>query len=140
MNRYRASFRFAAWVVSIPCVFLLAVNVYNVRLDGVMLLAGLLALWWGLDWGLMRDKKPAFIASLAVATLFWALLFIQTIRRLAFIVGNDALEGPGGHGSPVGFLLGLAMEQIFFVPLSIVLASAVVGLVKREIAFRPAPQ
>lgn len=138
MNRYRRSFLFAAIVVSLPCAFLLAVNLYHFRVGGIALFAAFLLLWWGLYWALKREKKHAFVGSFVVIVLFWIPLLYQTGRRLAFVIENDSLEGPGGEGSPPAFLVGLFMEQLFFMPLSVVLASALIGLAKRELGFRSA--
>ena len=138
MNRYRRSFLFAGIVVSLPCAFLLALNLYFFPVGGIALCAAFQLLWWGLYWALKREKKHAFVASFVVIVLFWLPLLYQTVRRLAFGIENDSLEGPDGEGSPLAFLLGLFMEQLFFIPLSIVLASALIGLAKRELSFRSA--
>ncbi|MBI5894927.1 MAG: hypothetical protein HZB24_02575 [Desulfobacterales bacterium] len=137
MNRYRAAFLFAGCVIALPCTFLLAVNLYHARLIGIVLFGGLLMIWWALYWKLRQKKRYAFPLSLAVVLLLWLPLLAQTVRRLSFVIENGALEGPGGLGSPLAFLSGLFMEQLFFIPLSVVIASAMVGLAKGDLNLWP---
>lgn len=50
----------------------------------------------------------AFAASILIFGIF--LLY----QRMAFIGRNGGMEGPGGHGSPLAFLLGFISEQVIF--------------------------
>lgn len=50
----------------------------------------------------------AFAASIFAFGMYFLYL------RLSFMDRNGGMEGPGGHGSPLAFLLGLVSEQVIF--------------------------
>ena len=125
MKIYVTSFKVAGAIISLPCGFLLAVNLNNLNALGVVLFGGLLSLFWGLYWLLRTGKRFAFAVSFSFVAILWFPLLYQTIKRINFVLENGGMERADGQESPLAFLLGLAIEQFFFIPLS---ALVVVGL------------
>jgi hypothetical protein len=97
-------------------------------------LAAFSAAWWGAGVGLLRGRPGAPWAALALTVLPLSLALAQTARRAAFIWRVGDLERADGYGSPLAFLLGMAVEQtVFVVPLT------VLGILLWRAARRVAP-
>jgi len=139
MKFYRRSFLIAASVISVPLGFFLFVNLYHVRVAPTILLACILCVVWSLYWSLKKNLSYSFHVSYLLVCIFWLGLFYQTCRRLMFVVSNDSLEGPGGAGSPLAFLIGMFFEQLLFLPLSVVFVSGIVGFVNKSLSLRLFP-
>jgi len=135
MNRYLRSYLIAAVFVSIPLALYLLEFVLKGRLLGIAFISSLLVVLWGLYHLLCKNIKYSFQASFALISVCWALLAYQTSRRVLFIIENDSLEGEGGRGSPLAFLIGLIFEQFIFLPLTIVFVSGLVGLINGQLSF-----
>jgi hypothetical protein len=58
----------------------------------------------------LRDRR-GLVPSALFAGLLLALGFFLMYRRVEFIAVNHSMEGPGGYGSPLAFLVGWAFEQ-----------------------------
>jgi len=134
MKRYITTFKVSAAIITIPCSFLLAVNLNNLNALGVAIFAGLLFLFWGLYWLLRTGKRFAFPLSYSFAVVLWISLLYQTIKRIKFVLENGGMERVDGQGSPLAFLLGLTIEQFFFIPLS---ALVIVGLLQLLMPKKP---
>jgi hypothetical protein len=134
MKQYTMCFAIAAGILSVPCGFLFAVNVVNVRPLGVTLFASLLLLLWATYWMLRKQIWLAFPVSAGLAFLFWVLLAYQTAQRVIFVVENQGYERADGYGSPLAFLMGFVMEQLFFVPLSLLVVSALVAVLRGAVS------
>lgn len=139
MKSYVASFKVAAAIVSLPCSFLLAVNLNNFNTLGVIVFAGLLSLFWGLYWLLRTGKRFAFAVSYSFAAVLWLPLLYQTIKRINFVLENGGMERADGQGSPLAFLLGLATEQFFFIPLSAVVLVGLMQWLRPNKSLEPTP-
>ena len=135
MNRYLRSYLIAAVFVSIPLALYLLEYVLKGRLFGITLISGILVTLWGLYYLLRKNMKYSFQASFVLVSVCWALLAYQTSRRILFVIENDSLEGEGGRGSPLAFLIGLIFEQFIFLPLTIVFVSGLVGLINGQLSF-----
>lgn len=133
LNRFRTSFFLAATVVSLPCVFLLVANMLAANVAGIAIFGGMLALWWLLYWMLEEGKRFAFQLCFGLVLLLWLPLLVQFGGRIHFVLENGSFERPDGLGSPLAFLSGLILEQLFFIPLSVALTSALVGLTKGDL-------
>ena len=139
MKIYVTSFKIGAVVISLPCTFLLAVNLNNFNALGVVVFAGLLSVFWGLYWRLRTGRRFAFAVSFSFVVVLWLLLLYQTIKRINFVLENGGMERPEGQGSPLAFLLGLATEQFFFVPLSAVVIVGLMQWLRPNKALEPTP-
>ena len=118
LNHYRRAFLRTAWFAT-PPGFLITVNgLVDVRWVNLLVGACVLA-WWFACWYLQRDGKWPVAVSFALCSVFWAALLAQTLRRVNFVLTNGTLEGPEGEGSPLAFLVDLAVEQLVFIPLTI---------------------
>jgi hypothetical protein len=74
---------------------------------------------------LVRSRFGLRVVVLALASA-WLPALAQTLRRLYAIL-TATVERPDGTGSPLAFVMGLAIEQIFwFLPVSALLVYAVV--------------
>jgi len=92
-------------------------------------------LLWATYWMLRKRRWLAFPVSAGLAFVFWVLLAYQTALRVMFVVENQGFERADGYGSPLAFLMALVMDQLFFVPLSLLVVSALLALVRGQ--FRP---
>jgi len=72
---------------------------------------------------LKKQTQKAFIVSYLLVTILWVPLCYKTVTRILFILENGGMERADGYGSPMAFLLGLTFEQIFFIPLTILIIS-----------------
>jgi hypothetical protein len=110
---------FLAWGAVPTCAAALALARGPVRPLELLLAAFALA-WWGVGVGLRRGRLGA-APALALVAVPWSLALAQGVRRAAFVAREGRLEGADGHGSPMAFVLGLAMEQLLvFLPLTAV--------------------
>lgn len=139
MKTYVTSFKIAAAVISLPCGFLLVVNLNNFNALGVLVFAGLPSLFWGLYWLLRTGKRFAFVVSFSFVAVLWLPLLYQTIKRVNFVLENGGMERVDGQGSPLAFLLGLATEQFFFIPLSAVVIVGLLQWLRPNKALDPTP-
>lgn len=139
MKIYVTSFKIAAAVISLPCIFLLAVNLNNFNAPGVVVFAGLLSLFWGLYWLLRTGKRFAFAVSFSCVIVLWLPLLYQTIKRINFVLENEGMERADGQGSPLAFLLGLAIEQFFFIPLTVVVIVGLMQWLRSNKTLEPTP-
>jgi hypothetical protein len=139
MKTYVTYFKIAAAVISLPCGFLLVVNLNNFNVLGVLVFAGLLSLFWGLYWLLRTGKRFAFVVSFSIVAVLWLPLLYQTIKRVNFVLENGGMERVDGQGSPLAFLLGLATEQLFFIPLSAVVIVGLLQWLRPNKALDPTP-
>ena len=139
MNIYVTSFKVSAAIISLPCSFLLAVNLNNLNALGVVLFGGLLSLFWGLYWLLRTGKRFAFAVSFSFVAILWFPLLYQTIKRINFVLENGGMERADGQGSPLAFLLGLATEQFFFIPLSALVVVGLIQWLRPNKAIEPTP-
>ncbi len=67
---------------------------------------------------LRRSHLPVAIAAALIA---WSPLAGQTWRRVAFAIEFPQFERPDGYGSPLAFIVDFAFEQIFFLPLTVMI-------------------
>lgn len=118
----------ASVLVSVPCCFFIAVNLYNGRVGGVLLFSALLGLVWGMRAFLRSGWRYALPASLAFVALLWVPLLIRSIGRVSFVLENRGMERADGYGSPLAFLMGVAIEQFFFIPPTIILVSGAITM------------
>lgn len=139
MKSYVTSFKVAATIISLPCSFFLVVNLNNFNALGVVVFAGLLFLFWSLYWLLRTGKRFAFAVSYSVAVVLWLPLLYQTIKRINFVLENGGMERIDGQGSPLAFLLWLATEQFFFLPLSAVVIIGFMQWLKPNKPLEPTP-
>jgi hypothetical protein len=130
MDRYKRAFLVAVTLISLPCIFLIVVGLVNLSAAHILIWGGMLCLWWGTYWRLRKEKSYSFGISFVLVNLFWWPLFLRTAQRAMFVVENGGMERTDGYGSPVAFLIGLAGEQMFFVPLSIVFVLGVLVLTR----------
>jgi len=68
---------------------------------------------------LKKQTRKAFIISYFLVNILWIPLLYRTVTRILFIFENGGMERADGYGSPMAFLLGLIFEQIFFIPLTL---------------------
>ena len=139
MKIYVTSFKVAAAIISLPCSFLLAVNLNNFNVLGVVIFGGMLSLFWGLYWLLRTGKRFAFAVSFSFVAILWLPLLYQTIKRINFVLENGGMERADGQGSPLAFLLGLATEQFFFIPLSALMIVGLMHWLRPNKALDPTP-
>lgn len=81
----------------------------------------MLFLWWFSYWNLRRAAKRSFGIAFLLINLVWWPLLVRTVQRVRFVLENGGLEQADGYGSPLAFLIGLAGEQVFFLPLTVTL-------------------
>jgi hypothetical protein len=127
---YKRTYLISCIVVSVPCLFFIFLGIVNASLWHILFWGIILGLWWIPFVLLRRNAGRSFLISFLVANLFWWPLLIQTSRRIHHIAATGSLEGPGGMGSPVAFLLQMVIEQWFFIPASIVLIRGIIELKK----------
>lgn len=120
MKGYITTFKIASAIMSLPCGFLIAVQIFNLKTFEALVPIALLLLFWGSFWLLRKRIRFAFATSYLLALAFWLPLLYQTLRRIQFVLENGGMERTDGQGSPMAFLLGLTMEQFFFIPLTVV--------------------
>jgi hypothetical protein len=131
MDRYKRTFLLATLLISLPCILFLVTGIFWGNFMPALIPGVISAIWWGAYFLLRTNKKYVFSVSLMIVNLFWWPLLVQTIRRMYFVIENDGLEGANGYGSPLAFLLSLTFEQFFFIPISMVMARAVVEILKK---------
>jgi hypothetical protein len=120
MNKYRKSIFVTAWLISIPSLPFLISGIMSLSLTRVGLWGGILVLWWGSYLYLRNEGKHAFWLSFTLVNLLWWPLLWRTISRILFVMENGGMERADGYGSPMAFLIGLIVEQWFFMPLTFV--------------------
>lgn len=121
MNSYRRCFAAVAVLLSAPCVALLVAGLLHRQWALVGAASVVPALLWYLYWLLLQQRRYSFALSFAVMAALWIPLLHQTGRRVHFVLENENLEPRSGDGSPMAFLLGMAVEQVLFIPLSAVI-------------------
>jgi len=131
MNRYKRTFLLCTWMTSVPCILFSILGIYSGNFMPPLLPGIIAAIWWGAYFLLRFRKKCAFAISLVVVNLLWWPLLVQTVRRMHFVIADGALEGADGYGSPMAFLVGLLFEQFFFIPASMVIARAVLKIIRK---------
>ncbi len=107
-------------IISIPSVFLLIIAISKLNYIFILLWGGVLALSWFLYSSIKSNNKTAFWFSLVTISMLWLLMLLRTFQRAYFIIENGGMERADGYGSPLAFLIGLAGEQLFFLPASVV--------------------
>ena len=132
MNRYKRTFLLSTWMTSVPCIVFSILGIYSGNFMPPLIPGIIAAIWWGAYFFLRSRKKYAFAISLVIVNLLWWPLLVQTVRRMHFVIANGALEGADGYGSPMVFLVGLLFEQFFFIPASMVIARAVLEMIRKE--------
>jgi len=105
-----------ASITSIPAVFLIFVGLVLPSAKHIMFWGTVLAIIWGLYYGVRKKSKLSFWASLVMISALWVLLLARTMMRIEFVVENGGMDRADGYGSPVAFLIGLLGEQLFFIP------------------------
>lgn len=86
----------------------------------------ILLIWVASTIGLFMQKKWSWFLALSSVAVLWILMFIQTTRRIIFVVANQSMEGPKGEGSPMAFIINFVFEQIFlFIPMTVLLILAI---------------
>lgn len=117
MYKYRKSLFITALFISIYSLFLFGVGVMTLSFARLAFWGGMLVLWWGAYFSLRQDTKPVFWLSFSLVNLFWWPLLWQSVSRLLFVLENSSMERDGSPGSPMAFLIGMVVEQLFFLPL-----------------------
>lgn len=82
---------------------------------------------------LSEERRFAFQLCFGMVLLLWIPLLSQFGGRIQFVIESGSLERRDGLGPQLGLLSGLVLEQLFFIPLSVALTSAIVGLVKGDL-------
>ncbi len=110
-----------ALITTIPAGLLFFVGIMRLSVVHIMFWGAVIAIVWGLYYGIRAKNKFSFWASLILISLLWILLLGRTIMRIHFVIENGGMERADGDGSPLAFLIGLLGEQLFFVPACFVL-------------------
>ena len=131
MKRYRTSFLISAILISIPSLFLVVSRFGTPSLSRALFLGGVLFAWWFSYVYLCAGKPYSFARSFALVNIAWWPFLIQTVRRVLFVIENGGMERADGYGSPLAFLLGVLLEQFFFLPLSFSMIFGIAIIVKR---------
>lgn len=132
MTIYSKALLLAAAVISLPSTFLIVVGIVNLRPGLLLVWSGMMILWWSAYFYVRSDRRFSFWGSFLLVNLFWWPLLVQTIRRIAFVMENDGMEGADGHGSPLAFLIGIVFEQAFFLPLSVALVAGLIVVMQSK--------
>ena len=90
-------------------------------------------IWLNTYYYLKKRTPRAFMVSYSMINLFWFPLLYRTTGRISFIFENKGMERIDGSGSPMAFLLGFTFEQIFFIPLSILVIYGLFFILSKEI-------
>jgi hypothetical protein len=109
-----------ASITSIPEVFLFFVGLVLPSAGHIIFWGTVLALIWGLYYGVHKKSMLSFWASLIMISALWVLLLSRTMMRIEFIIENGGTDRADGYGSPVAFLIGLLGEQLYFIPACVV--------------------
>jgi hypothetical protein len=84
-------------------------------------LGGFALAWWIVGGQLRHGRSRALVPAMLLIALPWAAALAQTMRRIAFVLREGALDGPDGYGSPMAFVLGVVFEQgLVFIPLTVI--------------------
>jgi hypothetical protein len=67
----------------------------------------------------LRRSYPRI--AITSALIAWLPLAADTWRRVAFAIEYPNLERPDGIGSPLAFVVDFVMDQIFFLPLTVMI-------------------
>lgn len=119
MKSYRMAFLISTILISLPSVFLVVVGVANLSVSHIVLWGGMLFLWWFAFRALRRGAKSSFGLTFILVNLFWWPLLARTVQRVLFVLENGGMDRVDGYGFPLAFLIGLAGEQAFFLPLTV---------------------
>ena len=131
MQKYIKSVFILAVIISFPIGFSLLLALGKPNIKVIVILVGIMTLYWSIYFGLKKQKRYFFWISFVPIVLVWVILFLQEIRRVLFIIENSGME-KDGVGSPMAFLLGMFFELIFFIPLSFALFFGIAYLRKRN--------
>lgn len=63
---------------------------------------------------LASSRRQGFGLAFAGVGILFAIGLVFLGLRIEFMVRNGGMEGPGGRGSPLAFLIGFAFEQLVF--------------------------
>lgn len=135
MNSYRRSLLITALIISIPSFLFVLVGIMSLHVFQLIFWGGMLLLWWGAYTYLRQGSKRAYWLSFCLVNLFWWPLLWLSFNRVMFIVENGGMDLAGGAGSPLAFLIGFIVEQLFFLPLcfSMVFGVRVIRGFKRSV-------
>ena len=120
-NAYKNAFFAFSILVSIPAVLFFVVGIKNLSFSHLIFWGSVLITVWGSFIALEKRKYISFWFTLVATSGIWLLLLIRTIQRINFVIENGGFEKADGSGSPLAFLIGLAGEQLFFLPASVVI-------------------
>ena len=82
----------------------------------------------------LKEKgKYSFYLSFFIVNLFWLPLFYRTYERVAFINKYGNFEGDDARGSPLAFVLGLYIEQFFFIPLTVLFILGLIIILRGKV-------
>jgi len=133
---YTFAFFIFVIVATLPLLFFILVSLHNSHVITFLYSGGILATLWILYFGLKANVRWIFWASFAGSFAVWSLLLWQTIRRVRFMLENGGMEPADGYGSPMAFLIGIVMEQWFFIPLNFVVFCGIAGLLNGKRRYR----
>ena len=115
-KNYFYSFTLFAVLVSLLALFLISQGFHRLSFRYIGFGGGAFILVWFVFFGLKNNKPKYLGGTFLIITSIWLLLLLRTIQRIQFVIKNGGMEGVDGYGSPEAFLLGVAFEQIFFIP------------------------
>ena len=123
MRSFQRCVAIAAALMSIPLMVLGLILATNGQggLQKIAILATVFALLWLPSVALRQNWRGAFAISWGMAALAWFPLLLQTGRRVVFMVRHRGMDCASCDGSPMAFLMGMVVEQWFFLPLSAIL-------------------
>jgi len=130
MNRYQRTFGICTLFVSVPCVAFMIVGLGSGNAGLALGTGGMASIWCVLYLFLRAKRKGAFALSLIGVNIMWWPTLLLTISWVRFVLENDSLEGPDGVGSPVAFLLIVAVEQYLFIPTTLVIVRGIIEVVR----------
>lgn len=126
MSSYHKSLLSIAIILTAPCLLFICAGIYKGNWKQIFVWATIFFTWWCVFFIYSKGYKYSLQISLLVINIFWWPLLYRTLIRVIFVFQNHGFERSDGSGSPLAFLIGFTIEQMFFLPLSVALYFGVV--------------
>jgi len=122
---YRKAFFVTISLISVPGGLFIVYGLLKQSVAHISFWGLLLGLSWFAYWYLKLAGKYSFALSFTLVNLFWWPLMAQTVHRILSVLEKGGPEKATFDRSLIPFIMGMTVEQLYFLPLSIALFSGI---------------
>ncbi|WP_028876650.1 hypothetical protein [Teredinibacter turnerae] len=126
MKAYGIIYTVLSVILTILLAWMMVTGILNLNIIQTIVALLITIILWAGAISAGKNTQYKLILSVIVNAILCILFLYRLITRILFVQKYGEMEDPDGYGSPLAFLIGLAIELSFFIPLFVLFIYGVI--------------